>query len=177
MKRIFKKINIICFLFFLQSCSSYERFKLITEELEIPSKIFLMNFQQTWQAVLQVIKKYDIEYQSLESGVIRTRWIDNTSSINFTDSYGNDDSFVKEAKFKLIVNITKGSRGGEEISRVAIYKRQLVEQDFLQGWKEIPSNKIQEKILLYRVKRVLDIEEKLKAIEKKRQEEELKTLF
>ena len=68
------------------SCASYEKFKLITEELEIPSQIYGADYNQTWQAVIQVMKRYDISYQNQESGKIKTRWMDNTLQVNFTDS-------------------------------------------------------------------------------------------
>lgn len=148
---------------------------MITEELEIPSKVFRANFNQTWQAVLQVVKKYDIEHQSLESGVIRSKWIDNTGQLNFSDSFSSNDA-VKGAKFKLIINVTKGLYVNQEISKVAILKRQLVEADFLQGWKEIPTDKILERILLYRISRVIDIDNQLNKIEEKKAQDEMRNL-
>jgi hypothetical protein len=155
------------------SCSSYQNFKYVTEEMEMPSQVFKADFNQTWQAVIQVMKKYDIASQNQEAGVIKTRWIDNTLELNFADSFGTSDS-VKAAKFKILVNVVKGFRGGREVAKVTFYKRQLVEQDFLQGWKEIPSDSIQEKTLIYRIERIITIDNKLKDIDKAREKEQLK---
>jgi hypothetical protein len=157
----------------LISCSSYQNFKYVTEEMEMPSQVFKADFNQTWQAVIQVMKKYDIASQNQEAGVIKTRWIDNTIELNFADSFGTSDS-VKAAKFKILVNVVKGFRGGREVAKVTFYKRQLVEQDFLQGWKEIPSDGIQEKTLIYRLERIISIDNKLKDIDKAREKEQLK---
>ncbi len=155
---------LLCSSSYLTGCSSYEQFRHITEEFEIPSKIFRADYTQTWQAVLQIMKKYDLETQNQESGIIKTRWIDNTISLNFSDSFGGNN-LVKAAKFKVIVNVVKGYRGSKEVSKVTIYKRQLVEQDFLQGWKEIPSDGIFEKTLLYRLGRIIAIDKKLQKID------------
>ncbi|OUR98585.1 hypothetical protein A9Q84_04000 [Halobacteriovorax marinus] len=152
------------------SCSSYQQFQYIAEEFEIPSKLFKTNYNQAWQAVLQVMQKYDLALQSQEGGVIKTRWIDNTLQLNFADSFGSRDS-VKSARFKLIVNVVKGFSGSREVSKVTVFKRQMIEQDFLQGWKVERSDGILEQSLLYRIERVITIDNKLKKIEEKRSKE------
>jgi hypothetical protein len=159
-------------MFFLNGCASYEKFRQVTEELEIPTKIYKADYNQAWQAVIQVMRKFDIAQQNQEAGFIKTRWIDNTLETNFTDSFGSSDA-VKAAKFKLVVNVVKGFRSSREVSKVTIYKRQLVEHDFLQGWKENATDGIMEKTLLYRIERLIAIDNKLKEIDKAREKEQL----
>ena len=156
----------------ISSCASYEKFKLITEELEIPSQVYASDYNQTWQAVIQVMKRYDISYQNQESGKIKTRWMDNTLQVNFADSFGSSDA-IKAAEFKLLVNVAEGYSYGRKVTKVTIFKRQRVEHDFLQGWKEKPTDITQEKTLLYRVERLIMIDKKLKVIDKAREKEEL----
>jgi hypothetical protein len=165
-------LSILCCLFLIQ-CASYEKFRYLTEDFEMPSEIYNADYNQAWQAVLQVMKKFDLALKNQESGVIRTHWIENTSELNFSDSFGSSDA-VKSAKFKITVNVVRGYRTTREVSKITIQKRQLIEQDFLQGWKEIPSDGIQERTLLYRVKKYIDIDNQLKAIEKKKEQEQLK---
>jgi hypothetical protein len=157
---------------FFNGCASYEKFRQVTEELEIPSKIFKSDYNQTWQAVISVMRKYDIAQQNQEAGFIKTRWIDNTLELNFADAFGSSDS-VKAAKFKIIINVVKGFRSSQEVTKVTIYKRQLIEQDFLQGWKEVTPDGIVEKTLLYRVERLISIDNSLKEIDKVREKEQL----
>jgi hypothetical protein len=158
---------------FLSSCASYDQFVKITKDFEIPTKVFKSDFTQTWAAVVSVMKKYDIEQQNQEAGVIKTRWMDNTLEVNFADSFGSNDR-VKAAKFKLLVNVIKGFRYGREVTKVSVYKRQIVEQDFLQGWKEVDKDLILEKTLLYRINRFLNIDNKLEEIQKKKEKEQIK---
>ena len=154
----------------LCQCASYERFRYITEDFEIPTQVFKHNYNQTWIAVKVVMGKYNLELQSQDSGVIKTHWTDNTLEVNFVDSFGSKDA-VKSAKFKLIVNVAKGFRGRKEVSKVTVYKRQMVEQDFLQGWKVVPSDNILEQTILYRIQRNLTIAKKLKKIEDEKAKE------
>ncbi len=161
-------------LFFFSGCANYEKFRQITEELEIPSKIYKADYNQTWQAVISVMRKFDIAQQNQEAGFIKSRWMDNTLEVNFADSFGSSDA-VKAAKFKLVVNVVKGFRSSREVTKVTIYKRQLVEQDFLQGWKEMSPDGIMEKTLLYRIERLIAIDNKLKEIDKAREKEQLES--
>jgi hypothetical protein len=158
---------------FLGSCANYEKFRQITEEMEIPSKVFKADYNQTWQAVITVMRKFDIAQQNQEAGYIKTRWMDNTLEVNFADSFGTSDA-VKAAKYKLVINIVKGYRTSREVTKVTIYKRQLMEQDFLQGWKEASTDGIAEKTLLYRIERLIAIDNQLKEIDKAREAEQLK---
>lgn len=162
----------ILLLLAITGCASYEKFRQVTEELEMPSRIYKADYNQTWQAVIQVMKKYDIAQQNQEAGHIKTRWMDNTLEVNFTDSFGSSDA-VKAARFKLVVNVVKGFRASREVAKVTIYKRQLVEQDFLQGWKEVTTDGIMEQTLLYRIERLITNDNKLKEIDKAREKEQL----
>jgi len=158
-------------LIFASGCGSYQQFQYIAEEFEIPARVFKSDYNQTWQAVLQIMQKYDLALQNQEAGVIKTRWIDNTLALNFADSFGSSDS-VKAAKFKIIINIVKGFRSGREVSKVTVFKRQMIEQDFLQGWKVIRSDGILEKAVIYRIGRVISIDNKLKKIEERKSKEQ-----
>lgn len=156
--------------FILYGCSSYENFKLVTEELEIPTQVYRADYNKVWQEVMKITNKYPREVYSQEAGVVKTRWIDNTLELNFADSFGSNDS-VKSAEFKIIINVAKGYRGTKEVSKVTVFKRQRVEQDFLQGWKIIRTDGILEKSILYRLERALAIEAKLQEIEDKKTKE------
>ena len=152
------------------SCASYENFKNITEDLEIPTQVYRADYNKVWQEVMKITNKYPREIYNQDAGVIKTRWIDNTLELNFADSFGSNDS-VKSAEFKLIINVVKGYRGSKEVSKVTVFKRQRVEQDFLQGWKVIKTDGILEKSILYRLERSLKIEAKLQEIEDKKTKE------
>lgn len=167
-----KCLRALTLVILLSQCASYEKFRYITEEFEIPNQVYKHNYNQTWLAVLKamVTSKYNLSLQSQDSGVIKTHWHDNTLEINFVDSFGSKDA-VKAAKFKLIINVVKGFRGRREVTKVTVFKRQMVEQDFLQGWKIVQSDHILEKTILYRIGRNLDIAQKLKKIEDEKAKE------
>jgi len=159
------------FTILLSGCSSYEQFQQLAEEAEIPSKVYKTSYNQTWQAVLEIMQKYDIALKNQEAGVIKTRWIDNTNQLNFNEAFGSQD-MVKAARFKIVINVIKGFRGTREVSKVSVFKRQMVEKDFLQGWKVVRTDGIREKTILYRIDRILKRELMIKSIEEKKAKEE-----
>lgn len=156
-------INILS-LFFIASCSSYQQFEHITKAFELPSHIFRSNYDDTWKFLQIIMKHYDMEPSSLKLGLMKTKWQDNTIELNFTDAFDKRDQ-VKFAKFKIIVNVMKIYRDSREMTKVSILKKQMVNTDFLQGWKILPSDGILEKTLLYRLGREIDIEKRKKKIE------------
>lgn len=158
----------------LFSCASYDKFRAITEDFKIPSKVYDADFYKTWIAVIQVMKRYDLEEQNQEAGVIKTRWMDNTVEVNFADSFGSSDS-VKSARVRLILTVTRGFRLGTEVSKVTVQKRQLIENDFLQGYKELATDGILEQTILYRIERIIAIDKKIMEIDKKREAEQIES--
>lgn len=146
------------------SCGTYREFYSMREEDEVPTVKFKVNFEDTWQAVLQVMQKYDIEAQNQNLGSIKTRWIDNTLELNWADAFSRGDQ-VKSARFKIIVNVSKGHEITHSITKVSIYKRQMVERDFLQAPRPVRSDGNLEKTILYRIERVLTMERELRKLQ------------
>ena len=134
------------------------------EEDEVPTVKFKVGFEDTWQAVMQIMQKYDIEAQNQNLGMIKTRWIDNTLELNWTDAFSRGDQ-IKSARFKIVVNVSKGHEITHPITKVSIYKRQMVERDFLQAPRPVRSDGILERTILYRVERVLIMVRELKKLQ------------
>ena len=70
-----KTIKLLFLVTLLLNCTSYEQYKKITEELEIPTQVFSSDFNQSWAAVIQVMKRFDLAYTNQEAGKIKTRWM------------------------------------------------------------------------------------------------------
>jgi uncharacterized lipoprotein len=158
------------FLLLLTACSSYAQYKAITDDLYIPREVFKYPYNEVWRAVVSAMNDYKIDSQNEESGIIATDWENNTQETNFTDSFDERDG-IKAARFKLTVSVSRAFQGDREVSEVTVHKRQLIEQDFLQGWIEVIPDYITEKVLLYRIGRNLRIDHALQELQKLQQEE------
>ena len=167
-----QKTFVLLTFFCLTGCTSYDHFKNVSRDYELPSQVFRTNYEMTWSAIKNIIDTYNysLEVSNRASGLWKTRWVDNTLEMNFSNSLKRGSGY-KAAKFKLIINVVKGYRTEREVTKVFISKRQLVQKDLLQGWKVISSDQILEKTLLYRLKRILLIEKKLEVLEKRKSKE------
>jgi len=167
-----QKTFLLLAFFCLTGCTSYDHFKNVSRDYELPSQVFRTNYEMTWSAIKNIIDTYNysLEVSNRASGLWKTRWVDNTLEMNFSNSLKRGSGY-KAAKFKLIINVVKGYRTEREVTKVFISKRQLVQKDLLQGWKVIPSDQILEKTLLYRLKRILLIEKNLEMLEKRKSKE------
>lgn len=152
----------------LFSCSTYENYKNFSKEFDIPTQVYREDFPETWAAVIASIKKYDLEEQNQETGVIKTRWIDNTLELNFSDSFNPSDQ-IRTARFKLFINVEKPTSSSNR-TKVTILKRQIVEKDLLNGWKEIKNDHTLEYTLLYRIRRVIAIDNQLEKLQRAKEE-------
>lgn len=72
---------LITSMLFFSGCASYEKFRQVTEELEIPTKVYKADYNQTWQAVIQVMRKFDIAQQNLLRNLSKSRSIRISSMI------------------------------------------------------------------------------------------------
>ena len=161
-------------LLFFMDCSSYERFRQVTEGFEYQSRIYPFNRDQVWLAVTAVTKKFDILEKFQDRGSLKTQWMDNTESYNFINvlDFGQK---ARRAQFQLQMSVVQGFQHGQEMTKVMIYRRQLIERGQLQGLEEVPSDGISERILLHRIHRVLQIEKYFFDLQKKREKALIKS--
>lgn len=159
----------------LTSCSSYDKFKREADDFEIPSIIVNADLNRTWAAVVSTMKRFEIEQQNMDSGVIKTKWIDNTVALNFSDSFGTTDK-IKAARFKMLINVASSSTSKKNAqTKITIFKRQLVENDVFQGWKEIETDHITEKTLLYRIQRLVAMDETIEKLQLEKESRMIKS--
>ena len=135
----------------------------------------------TYERVSNEVADYEVKvgkakYASKMDWKKTTRSVAKPEAVSVAEQKGEQtksEKAIKAAKFKVVVNVVKGFRASREATKVTIYKRQLIEQDFLQGWKEVSPDGIMEKTLLYRIERLIATDNKLKEIDKAREKEQL----
>ena len=144
------------------------------EGTQILNSIYKTDFNTAWQAVLDGLKNSALDVSNREGGFIQTRWTDNTTDKNFTDSYVNADSILK-AQYRFRVNVSKGATyNGLPSIKVAVQKEQLIQRDVLEGWTTVSTDSVEEKTLLYRIGRLIWMRMKLAKIEEEKAARELK---
>lgn len=159
----------------LSGCaSSYQR-TLVANTPQVYTKIFGVDQVTVWQATLKAVKNIArVKEPNPETGIITTEWTENTSERNFTDSFANAEA-VLSAKFRFRIQVIKGLFEGKASTIVKVQKEQIVESDILEGWRYVDSDGVEENTLLYRVGRMLWIENRIAKLDKSRVEKALTT--
>lgn len=138
-----------------------------SDTAQIFQRIYLTDFNTSWQSVLDAIKNSRLDVSNREGGYVQTKWTDNTAEKNFVDSFGDQDSYLK-AQYRFRINVSKGFYNGKPSVKVSIQKEQLVQRDVLEGWRPIESDTVDENTLLYRIGRIIAIRMKMTHIEEQK---------
>jgi hypothetical protein len=131
------------------------------------NRVYLTDFNTAWQAVLDALKSCRLDVVNREGGYLLTKWTDNTSEKNFTDSYGSANAYLK-TQFRFKVTVGKGFYNGHPSVKIFVIKEQLVQRDVLEGWRPIESDSIDENTMLYRVGRLIHMRMKIAKIEEEK---------
>jgi hypothetical protein len=125
-----------------------------------PTQIFLTDFSTAWTAALEAVSagKDIIKSQNRETGTIETNWVDNSESRQFLDVFSDEDFFLR-SRYKLQVQVREGKKNDQQAVLVRILKQTQKESTFLGGWQDAPSDLLEESVYLYRIGRLIAIQQ------------------
>ena len=147
------------FLFFLSftACivSGCATVKLKSETITPVSKVFHADYQKTWSAVMLALEDYPIEVENNEKGFLKSEPIQEETiwKLPFID-----ESKLKSAKYTLYIKLLKGKIGSRPVVKVRVLKKIKVQKGFIDEPIRVPSNSLEEKAILYRIMREINIE-------------------
>jgi hypothetical protein len=124
------------------------------------NRIFLTDFSTAWTSALEAVSagRDVIRINNREAGTIETNWINNTESRNFLDVFSNEDFFL-QMRFKLQVQVREGKKNGDQAVMVRVLKQQQRQSTFLGGWQDMESDGLEESVYLYRIGRLVAIQQ------------------
>lgn len=125
-----------------------------------PSRIFLTDYSTAWNAALEAVSagRDVVRVNNRESGIIETNWINNTESRNFLDVFSNEDFFL-QMRYKLQVQVREGKKNDQQAVMVRVLKQQQRQNTFLGGWMDVESDGLEESVYLYRIGRLVAIQQ------------------
>lgn len=134
-------------------------------QVEEPQQIFHGSYDEVWAAALKVLDSFQYKYPTAnkDSGFIETDVTTGYSKREYIFSGG--EKFPKESKWKLTLRfLVMKSHPSSPKVRLRIKKEEEVNQGFLEGWKKIESDLLTEKVILYRIGRVLYLNKKIELL-------------
>lgn len=137
------------------------------------ARVYLVDLNAAWTAALDALKSVPLETANRESGVIQTKWVDNTADRNFTESFGPGDFYLK-ARYRFTVTLGSGFYNGKPSVKVTINKEQMIQNDVLEGWQHVTSGQgLEERTLLYRIGQIMSVNQRLARLEDDRARREV----
>ncbi len=125
-----------------------------------PTRIFLTDYSTAWTAALEAVSggRDIIRVQNREIGTIETNWIDNSDLRQFLDVFSDEDFFLR-SRFKLQVQVREGKKNGQPAVMVRVLKFSQRENTFLGGFQEEQTDGLEESVYLYRIGRLIAIQQ------------------
>lgn len=121
---------------------------------EPEARVFPESFEKVWRAIAQAIKKYPVNINLIDSGLIETEYVKGDKL--FSDP--NVTRTLSGLRYKIIIRAVKGQMDAKSAVKVTVLKSAEIQPDFFSGYKPIASNGLEESAILYRITRNLEID-------------------
>jgi len=132
--------------------------------MDLPfTQVFPGTFDTVWGATTQVLDIYSVVKIDREAGLIETDWSDFRFNRALYD-HPDKEEYLESIRFRIKIKLSKGmvAQSGEPAVRVQVVKELAEHKNFLLDWQRIPTDEIEEKVILYRIGQRLRIAETLK---------------
>lgn len=126
-------------------------------------RVYFGTYEAVWRAA-QVALKYPIALNNMDNGILETDWIRALDGFMPPASKRTPSAGVR---YRLQLTLVKGRINNRESVKVTIKKLLQRQSDFFSDAEPLPSDALEEKVILYRIERELIIFEALKKISQK----------
>lgn len=157
-------IIFFCFVFTLSGCSS--AYKISERSKKKISKasnqyVFYKSYESIWRAA-QLTLRYPLAVNNMDAGLIETEPI---KAVDGFIAPNKETPTSTGIQYRIVMNLAKGTSDSKEAVRVTVNKIIERKRDFFSDPEPIPSDGLEEQIILYRMERELSINEAIKKID------------
>jgi len=132
--------------------------------LDLPfTQVYPSTFETVWAASAQVLDVYSITRIDRDAGLLETDWSEFRHNRALYDLPGQND-ILESVRYRMVVKLSKGivAQTGDPAVRVQVLKELSENKNFIADWERIPTDEVEEKVLLYRIGQKIRIAEALK---------------
>lgn len=165
---IFRTFIPICFLT-LSACALFEERSGPQTFYGPREQVYFASFDEVWRAVNLVLQPYPLRISNMDQGMLETDMI--RGNRVWTTPFKSDLAASAET-YRLTVRVIKGMLENRAATKVTMVKDVQVQRDFFSDPRSLPSDGLEEKSLLYRVSREIQIERALAKAQKKQNKEQ-----
>lgn len=154
-------INIYCLTMSLLLLSACVSSAPPPRPLDLPfTQVFPGTYETVWRATTQVLDIYSVVKIDREAGLIETDWSDFRYNRGL---YQHPDrkELLESVRYKIKIRLSKGlvAQTGEPAVRVQVLKELQEHRNFVLDWEGVPTDQVEERVLLYRIGQRIRVEE------------------
>jgi hypothetical protein len=130
---------------------------------EPETRVYYDSYDEVWRAVQLALKKYPVHLNNIESGILETDYIKGDKL--FAEPV--EGRTKQGMRYKLTIRAVKGRIEDKSAIKIICTKTSEVQRDFFTGFQPITTDGLEEKAILYRIGRYLEMERILSKVSTK----------
>jgi hypothetical protein len=154
-------------LWFATGCAVFEQKAGPKPVLGPLEKIFYASFDDVWRATqlaLQSPTSYPLRVNNMDTGVMETEIL--KGSLTWMAPHMAEPP-TGGYSYRILVRVIKGNISGRQAFKVTVQKDAQIQRDFFSEPEPVHSDGLEEKVILYRIDRELQIDRALKRANKR----------
>jgi len=154
-------------LWFATGCALFEEKAGPKPVLGPQEKVFYAEFDDVWRATqlaLQSPTSYPLRVNNMDTGILETEMIKGSQTWTAPNATQPPSGGLA---YRLVVRVIKGNVGNRHAHKVIVLKDGQMQRDFFSDPEPTPSDGLEEKVILYRIDRELQIDRALKRANKR----------
>lgn len=125
-------------------------------------EVLFAKYEEVWRATNIVLQEYPLRLSNMDDGIIETDDIKGYRSWRAPFPTRKPSGM----SYRITVRVVKGMSGTKPATKIIILKDAKIQRDFFSNVKQVPSNGLEEKAILYRIKREVQIERAINQVQK-----------
>lgn len=170
MQRISKLFLILWFLS-LSDCALFEERAGPDKFYGPREQVYFASFEEVWRGVNLVLQPYPLRVSNMDQGMLETDTIRGYRV--WAPPYKSETSTNGET-YRLTIRVIKGALESRAATKVTVVKEMQIQADFFSDPRSLPSDGLEEKSVLYRIGREIQIERALARAQKKQNQNQQK---
>lgn len=151
-----KILKLFIGVFFVVACASKP------PEVAFSTRLYKGNYDDVWLAALKALNDYPLRVSNKDAGRILTETVNGPyNDLLFSSPTPIEQPERFRYTLKLSFARLVSDKTNQRLVRVRIIKELEQFQDFYTGWLAYPSDGVEEKMLLYRIEQILQMEKSL----------------
>lgn len=127
-------------------------------------QVFYANFEEVWRSVNLVLQPYPLRVSNMDQGMLET---DEIRGFRVWGPPYKSESAASGETYRLTIRVIKGALASRAATKVTVVKDSQLRTDFFSDPKSLPSDGMEEKSILYRIGREIQIERALAKAQKR----------